>query len=305
MKSAPSLLTSGLALLLLMGCTAALNEANNRTERANTEAFEDQIPIPYQLAVCAGDYREALSILPPRYRDDPLTLFMAAYALEASGHAVRAHPHYQLLADNGFQDRVRIVCGGTALFDGALADVARTRAMEIERILIDLDADLAPTRWLHDGLPDQVTAETNSTENRARTSAQATPANNAEEGRVLRVGGRRSAPASSGVGQRQPVQNPAPQTVAVTRPDSLDPLGRWFVHLSSYFADDNADAGRAALSALYPAYSGLFDSWQVDLNGRRTWRLGIRLRDETEARSICVRLEAEGLYCSVFDSQAG
>ena len=289
------LLLCSLSLIWLTGCGSIGGQDRSLENQANTAAFEDQIPVPYQLAICAGDYREALSNLPPRYRDDPLTLFMAAYALESSGHVVRAHPHYQLLADTGFQDPVRLVCGGEALFDGPLASVSFDRAQHIERTLTEMDADLNPTRTLHDGLPPQRQTEADTNSQSTASSTSPPPS-----GRTLRVGGARNTARAAGSAQNRTT---VPRTISVSRPDSLDPLGRWFVHLSSYFADDNAAEGRAALATLYPGYKGLFDSWQVDLKGRRTWRLGLRLSNEQEARAICTRLDTEGLYCAVFDNQ--
>lgn len=231
-------------------------------------------PAPYVAEICGGSPADALATLPANYVTRPEYQMLAAYALEASGYVVRAVDLYTDLANERAPLTLRLVCGSNVIMDGPLQASARRRLTAARTRLLSLDADLDGPGPLHAGLPME------------------------EEGPTA------PSPQQSGgsSGAQRPVAA-ARQSgpLSVTRPASLDPLGQWFVHLASYSAQENAESGLDSLAARLPGLAGLFDSWQIEIRGTRTWRVGIRLGDRADAEAMCAELNAAGDYCAVLD----
>lgn len=272
------LLMCGALSLLFGGCSSLPNLGGGpaNTPEAGERIRTAAAPGDFKDALCEGRPDLALARLPARVGDDPALQLYAAYALEKSGHGMRARPHFERLAERGLTNMVRLNCPGETMLAGPLSAVAAERVLAINAMLRLMDADMSITDRLHRGLPAASPSQPKRGAANAKSPSRPKPT---------------------------PKRSAGPIT-ALETPASLNPLGRWFVHLASYSAGESAVTGREELARQYPALRNAFDSWQIDLNGGRTWRIGVRTSDQAEAEAMCATLERYGRYCAVLDANS-
>lgn len=229
--------------------------------------------------------------------------FLAGLALEKQGYKLKAKEYFEraLLRANAERNPAQGITAPYLLLDcgGQSAPIAADRLDMLAKSHIDAaERELAllggamPARpQLHAGLPASDVPDSNRPGTLTSTSHAEGPADNKTE------------PAPSNTQASNFTQSSAAKASApgaLTRPKSLDPLGGWFVHLASYTDRENAATGVGVLEKRYPAFSGILDTWVIELKDTRTWRIGIRLSDKEEASKLCDALKNSNQYCTLF-----
>ncbi|NVJ98718.1 MAG: hypothetical protein HWE25_11230 [Alphaproteobacteria bacterium] len=216
-----------------------------------------------EAALCEGRASDAQEILLAEPLASPTDRFYTALALEKSGLAISARKIYAGLMQSGAQDGVFLRCGSEILANGTVTAESGRRLAALAQQLQAMDVAPEKPKKLHTGLPVRVSTQP--------TGATATSSN----------------------------FNSAP--MAIYRPNSTSPLGRWFAHLESYKTYKNALENKPVLEGKFPPLKGYIDQWQVDAAGGVV-RLGVRLDSRDDARRLCQQVKSNGSYCAVLDT---
>ncbi|NVJ70023.1 MAG: hypothetical protein HWE08_06700 [Alphaproteobacteria bacterium] len=214
-------------------------------------------------ALCEGRPDDAIAILSSEPLAGPVDRFYTALAMEKGGRPVTARKIYAALMQQGATDTVFLRCGNVVLANGIVSEEAARRLATIAQELRALDVAAATPRKLHAGLP---------TINGNGISASSSPARSFS-----------STP------------------MAVYRPQSTSPLGRWFAHLESYKSYQSALESKPVLEGKFPALKGYIDQWEVKVAGGVV-RLGVRLDSKDDAVRLCRQVKSNGDYCAVLDT---
>ncbi len=255
-----------LPLMLLAACgSGGLSGPSGRT----ADGAIRSMPSDLQDAICEGRAQQAVDALLAEPLVAVTDRFFTALALEEAGLPTRARILYAGVMQTGSKDIVRAQCPDRVLANGLVADEAARRLASLSEFLTAMDVNLSPEQTLHSGLP-------------------ASGPVRVVDGRKFPVGAGTSYTGGSGG--------------AVIRPQSQSPLGQWFVHLASYRTLDNAMKNRSTLEAKFPALTGLIDQWELDVGGSTAIRLGVRVRDRSDANSLCNTVKSQQEYCAVIDT---
>lgn len=279
-----SLLLFGLMVTAGCGMTAEIGKPSRSINnlRAN----------PIANAICAGRQSEIVTSIDSQSIFMVSDRFLIAYAYEMAGHPIRAKVIYQSIENyRPDNENIALTCEGSSLFEGNILDLSFERIGIIDAKLQKLDVNFAPSNGpVHQGLPPmevihkKVAAGIEKTET-TQPKAQATPKDETN-----------SAP------QQSNKQNAFFRPLKVTLPKSAGTDGQWFAHIASYKTQENANLYKTKLEGIYPELSGHIDEWQVNSNNGPTWRLGVRIREWSDADRLCVIIRSKEEYCRVLDT---
>lgn len=278
---------------------APLDGSGAKTDSAETGPVDT---ISFAGAYCQGDTEAALAAtreLFAAHPRNPRVRLVHGMALDLSGQGIAAYRMLQPLAVADLRLPAVLKCGKDFVYSGSISDVAERRLFDIRTRLTALGVTFPLPR------PD----EARQTAKYLYAFAASAPVTIVDRPAPMKIA--TAVPLGPTAGDRTAAdKTPGPDLKPQHKParHSARP-GRKFVHLDSYRTLKALNRGWRILQKRYGKVlaSGKRTVTHVDL-GRtkgKFLRLGIAVKDERTAQSVCRKMKAHGQYCAIMPYRKG